>query len=191
MAVIVPKLRPNIGRDWIFQNLFRRVPQALASLQGHEAFIVCCRGFYKSMGNPDSNDFGLYDDSATIVTPSELHNFNANVDPSLVKKNVAQLPEGVIWFKKGLHGISGPNPYPALRQSREVVVQRWVDGEWVLQKPNWPFTNFHRGGFTTTGSLGCITTHPNQFDEFLRIAYRVMEIHKQEEIPCIIMEANE
>lgn len=191
MDKIAPPNRPNFDRSWLFKQMFEKIPYLIKTLKGEELFLIGIRGYYlNTMGKKNENDFDLYDDAIALVSTRKIWTFNCSMDPQVVKNHVAQLPDGVIWYKQGQHGISGDNPYDALRQAKPVRVRRYNDktGEWFLDDLGWPFTNIHKGGWTRTGSLGCITIYPSQWDEFINLVYKEMDALNKELIPCLIME---
>lgn len=124
--------------------------------------LIGVRGWFET-GEP-GNERQVYDDAIFLVAWNEVTGWNANTDPSVTRKGVAVLQPGVWTYKQGLHGISGPNPYTALRQAGNVRIIR--DGETVIREDT-PATRFwidiHRGGYNTTSSLGCQTIHPDQW----------------------------
>lgn len=141
--------------------------------------LLAVRGYYRdSMGKPGENDRAIYDDAIFVIAPDCYVAFNANTDPSLYRKGegfgkdkgVATLDPGTWNFIPGLHR----GEYIALRQHGTFTVTR--DG----YKENYKDTgdgfgiNIHRGGNTTTGSLGCQTIPPDQWEEFIGLVLRKM-----------------
>lgn len=136
-------------------------------------FLVGVPGYYwGSMGDPNANDRNIYDDAIFVVSDNAFASFNANTDPSRHKAGVATLLPGVYPYKLGNHGISRPGGgYPALRpatKNEELPVKR--DGETQVPslRPGVAI-NIHKGGFTTTSSLGCQTVYPKQWDAFYNL----------------------
>jgi len=136
--------------------MMMKIPQLL---------FVGIRGYYKkTMGDPDANDRGLYDDAIFIVFNDKIFAFNANTDPSKYHPGIANLIPG-IWnaYKFDLH----KGNYLALCQrSGEVTVKR--DGK-DLDTGMFGI-NIHKGGYKTTSSLGCQTIHPDQWSQFIKEA---------------------
>lgn len=135
--------------------------------------LLGVRGYFeKSMGNPDKNDRGIYDDAMFLACSDHCERFNANTDPSIYRKRIATLMPGVYEYETGFHGITKPNPYPAIRQRGVVVVQRddvGVDrGHFAI--------NIHKGSKGSTSSEGCQTIHPSQWDEFIGSVYRELGV---------------
>jgi lysozyme len=167
---MLPPARPRANREIV-------IGAALDAWRkdGHTAplpdfFVIGVRGYYEqTMGNPDRNDRGIYDDAFFVVGPEVFAAFNGNVDPSRYKQGVATLVEGVHWYRLGNHGISRPGGgYPAFRPSTKNEELRVVrDGV----KVPWPGVaiNIHRGGDGTTSSLGCQTVPPAQWDAFYHL----------------------
>lgn len=130
------------------------------------AFVVVgIRGYYKrTMGNPDANDRGIYDDAIFIIHGDKLYAYNGNTDPSRFKTGIANLLPG-IWnaYKFDLH----KGNYLALCQrSGEVTVMR--DGK---DEDTGMFgINIHKGGYKGTSSEGCQTIHPDQWATFIKDA---------------------
>lgn len=152
--------------------------------------LLGIRGYYKdTMGKPGVNDVGIYDDALFIVAPNGLLlSYNANTDPSRMQPHVAVLkPGGPYLYKIGLHGVSGPHPYTALRQHGRVTVLR--DGVPDTDTAAAPFyIDIHKGGYNVTSSLGCQTIHPDQWDDFLANVENRMAANKQTVIPYCLVE---
>jgi lysozyme len=135
-----------------------------------EMLVVGIRGYYRdSLGAPGVNDRGIYDDAAFVVGPETFAAFNANTDPSRLRKGVASLMPGCHPYKPGKHGISRPSGgYPAFRpatRNEELPVRRDGDEEIPSSRPGVAI-NIHRGGRKGTSSLGCQTIHPDQWQAF-------------------------
>jgi lysozyme len=138
-----------------------------------------------------SNERGIYDDALFIVSPGYFNAYNANTDPSVIRKGAAVLVPGVYRYKKGLHGISGPHPYIALRQAGRVAVLRDGSTEPVTDTAAAPFwIDIHKGGYTTTSSLGCQTIHPDQWPNFRDNVFREMDRYNQDGIFYCLIEKN-
>lgn len=153
--------------------------------------ILGIRGYYKeTMGNPVKNDRGIYDDAIFIITPDAFISYNANTDPSVYKKGIATLKAGQVYtYKVGLHGISRPSPYEALRQHGRVTVIRDGVGE-VTDTAKAPFwINIHKGSRNSTSSEGCQTIFPTQYDSFMATVKDQLSRYKQAIVPYILIEA--
>ena len=161
--------------------------EALARLQKFSLTepiqLLGVRGYYKkTMGNPLKNDRGIYDDAIFIVGPDVYLSFNANTDPSITRKGIANLVTGVWWYKPGKHKINSPSGYPALVQAAQVTVLRDGQGE----DTGWFGINIHKGGFNTTSSLGCQTIHPTQWSSFINTVYDQLKRYNQKKVPYVL-----
>jgi len=168
------------------------VLKRIASLRITDAVMVIgIRGYFKdTMGVPGQNDRGIYDDAMFIVTPDSFKAYNGNTDPSKSKESIAVLQPGIYHYKKGMHGVSGPHPYMALRQDSNVTIKRDGSNELETDSPENRFwIDIHRGGYTTTSSLGCQTIHPDQWCNFRDFVFEAMEKHDQHRVPYILIEA--
>lgn len=140
-----------------------------------EHVILAVRGYYlRSMGDPEHNDRGMYDDAAAVVTPQSFATYNFNTDPSRYRaatderKGMAVLAPGIYRYTLGTHGLSKPKSqqYQAMVQAGEVKVIR--DGGMI--DVGYFGVNIHHGGDTTTSSEGCQTIPPGrQFDQFMQV----------------------
>jgi lysozyme len=125
------------------------------------------------MGAPNVNDRGIYDDAIFVHSPSVFAAFNANTDPSVIrkgvgtgnKKGIACLDAGAYFVHKfDLH----KNKYLALCQRLgSVTVTR--DGTPSYSDTGNFGINIHKGGFNTTSSEGCQTIHPSQWNSFIHL----------------------
>lgn len=159
------------------------------TLARYKVVFIGVRGYYKdTMGEAGKNDRSIYDDAIFLVGPNYFKSFNANTDPSKHQNTIAVLKPGVYMYKQGPHGISGKNPYKAFRQFGPVVVVRDGIGEDSDEGKDRFYINIHRGGYSTTSSLGCQTIYPDQWDEAQRDGYRLMDEAGQVEIPYALIE---
>lgn len=150
--------------------------------------LLGVRGYYKNtLGDPDKNDYGVYDDAIFISGPSGLFlSYNANTDPSRVFPGVAVLKAGGPYmYKIGMHNMKAP--YKALRQSGRVTVLRdGIDHTDTMASPF--YIDIHRGGYNTTSSLGCQTIHPDQWEDFITNTERLMNKYSQASVPYCLVE---
>lgn len=137
--------------------------------------VVGIRGYYlHSMGDPNRNDRGIYDDAIFLHTPYVTASYNANVDPSRYRKG-----KGFGW-KKGMASLNDgfwpvyqfdyhKQKYLALCQrAGKVTVTR--DGDPPYRDTGNFGINIHMGLKGITGSEGCQTIHPDQWTSFIRLA---------------------
>jgi lysozyme len=174
---ILPPSRPKLTHEEA-EQLVRRLkvndPVALLGI----------RGYYRdTMGKPGTNDRAIYDDCIALVSPTAFATFNANTDPSVTRRHVAVLLPGAWRYRKGKHKITSPTGYPALIQAAPVTVARDQEG----LDTGWFGINIHRGGRTSTSSLGCQTIWPDQWESFRALAYGEMDRHAQKTIPYVLI----
>lgn len=183
MSLMVPKTRPQMGREEV-ERLLREV-----ECSNYPVKLLGVRGYYKkTMGDPAKNDRGIYDDALFLVSPAVFRSFNANTDPSVHRQGIAVLKQGIYWYKIGLHGVSTPHPYEALRQWSRVTVVRDGRGEQTDTAEAPFYTDIHKGGFHTTSSLGCQTIYPEQWEEFLELTKKELNVYNQVLLPYRLLE---
>lgn len=178
---MLPPSRPRIDRNAAEQILHRhKVTAAVA--------IIGLRGYYRdTMGQPGTNDRGIYDDALIVISPSAFVTFNGNVDPSVHRHAIAVLQTGVWRYKIGIHGLSRPaaQRYKALVQAGAVTVLRDQAG----YETGFFGINIHRGGHTTTSSLGCQTLPPHQWPAFIALVESELKRANQATVPYILADA--
>jgi hypothetical protein len=182
MMEIVPPKRPEITIAYATE-LIRAHGIVGPALLGR-------RGYYRdTMGEAGKNDRGIYDDAIALVTPDFFKAWNANTDPSRFQQAIAVLRPGVWDYKLGIHGLSKPKAqqYEALVQADVVRVLR--DGGKL--DAGFFGINIHRGGYTTTSSLGCQTIYPDQWDDFIGCVKREMTRLSLKVIPYVLTERDE
>jgi len=116
--------------------------------------------------------------------------FNANTDPSVSRKGIAVMkaPQ-VVMYRIGLHGISRPNPYEALRQYGRVTVLRDGAATEETDTAKAPFfLNIHKGSRNSTSSEGCQTIPPTQWESFLASVKDQLKRFNQKDIPYVLIE---
>lgn len=163
--------------------------------EGEEVILVGVRGYYKnSMGIPGKNDRGIWDDAMFVVSNDCFVAFNANTDPSRVRKGKGTgQGKGMAVLKPGLyraHKIGRHKAvYPALvQQAGEVTVIRdGIDGDY--EEKGWFGINIHPGGVYSTSSLGCQTLPREQWHSFIHLVEDQLKKHDQDVLPYLLVEA--
>jgi hypothetical protein len=163
-------------------------PEALALINAFSLTdpvkVLGIRGYYKkTMGNPVSNDRGIWDDALFIVSPDVFASFNANTDPSIYRPRIASLNPGVWWYKPGIHHIGKPTAYPAFVQADKVTVSR----DQAKEETGYFGINIHKGGFNTTSSEGCQTIYRDQWDSFYHTVVDQLKRFDQKKFPYILI----
>ena len=180
MSLKLPPATPKATLD--------RVTRAIQNARVSDTVVlVGVRGYYRdTMGKPGMNDRGIYDDAFFIVSPTHFSAWNANTDPSVARKGIATLIPGVHRYRKGMHGVTRGNPYPAFRpatKDEELPVMR--DGE--ARASVGVAINIHRGGINTTSSLGCQTVPPVQWDGFYAALSGELKRHGVKDFPYVLV----
>lgn len=158
-------------------------------LSKEQCVLVGVRGYYRdSMGKKGKNDIGIWDDGFVWLDQTNMATFNGNTDPSRYYSRVATLATGKWRYKKGPHGISRGNPYPAFRQAANVTVLRYKDGVSFDQATGDFAINIHRGGANTTSSAGCQTLPPAQWPAFKEYGYMLLDKHKKKDFLYLLVE---
>lgn len=169
MPVVAPSTKPRLSSA----DLHQRIAPFQLDRKKYPLVLVGIRGYYKNtMGKPGVNDRGIYDDALFIDTPHVTASFNANTDPSFYRKGkgtgsgkgMAKLQPG-LWLSYGFGLHKG---YQAIVQTGKVTVLR--DGDPDYEDSGYFGINIHRGGNTTTGSEGCQTIYPLQWQSFIQLA---------------------
>lgn len=177
--------KPQIKREKI-ESIIKKNKLSLAK---EKVILVGIRGYFRdTMGAKGKNDIGIFDDGFAWIDETDFATFNGNTDPSRHYKRVATLADGIWRYKKGPHGISRGNPYPAFRQAADVTVLRFLDGvHWETDTGQFAI-NIHRGGANTTSSAGCQTLPPAQWDAFRSYGYMLIDRHKVKDFPYLLVE---
>lgn len=177
--MFTPSSRPTLPRE----SLVKVVSPILAGKgldKLPQLLIVGVRGYYAY--GKEGNDRGVYDDAIFVLSPNALVGFNANVDPSIHKLGIASLATGLHWYKKGMH----KGKYWALRPATPdegLPVTR--DGQTGLKRGI--AINIHKGGYTSTSSLGCQTIHPDQWQAFKTLVYSEMDRLGLTKVPYLLI----
>lgn len=128
--------------------------------------IVGIRGYYKkSMGDPRRNDQGIYDDAIFVYGRDVFASFNANTDP--MYPGAAVLNPGV--YRSYLLGKHRGKYLALVQRAGEVTVTRTTKGGALYDDTGYFGINIHRGAYSTTGSEGCQTIYPPQWDAFISL----------------------
>lgn len=188
---ILPASRPRASRGFVYGLALAKWRAEGYSEDIPDNFVAVVPGYYWStMGDPNKNDRGIYDDAFFIFGAETFAAFNGNSDPSVYRKGISTLLPGVHWYRKGNHGISRPGGgYPAFRPATAGVrlpVRR--DGEKGRSKQDGVANNIHRGGRNGTSSLGCLTIPPQQWDAFYAVQTSEMRKASQSKFPVIIFD---
>lgn len=197
MSVEIPATRPKLTRA----EVDKIIEHYGVDRDTYKVIIVGVRGYYlNAIGKANANDRGVYDDAMFIVTPGYFGAFNANCDPSSYRKGygtgdakgIASLKSGAYYawlldYHKG--------KYLALcqRAGDMTVIRDGIKGPYE-HTSKWLGINNHKGGITTTASLGCQTIPPSQWDEYItRVSDELMQYYglkyKKTIVPyCLIEE---
>jgi hypothetical protein len=150
--------------------------------------VIAIRGYFKnSMGKPGENDRGIFDDAFILIGPNYFKTFNANTDPRVTKNGVGMLLPGWHLFKQGWHGYGKQSGHEAFRtaNAREVLpVLR--DGQVGIKEG--VTVNLHKGGQYNTNSIACQTVQADQWLEFKKDAYTLMNKEGQKLLPYLLLE---
>lgn len=181
-AAMLPPARPEMGRhaaEFLLHSL---------GVDTNRPALLGRRGYYRdTMGAPGVQERGVYDDAIILVTPTAFASFNANTDPSRSGGRLASLCPGVWPYKIGRHHPASPTGYPCLVQAGDVRVSR---DNGVVEEGEF-YIHIHRGGNTTTGSEGCQTIPPGQWDAFFALVESEMKRYSVETIPYALTERGE
>jgi hypothetical protein len=150
-----------------------------------QVIIIGKRGYYQdTMGVAGKNDRGLYDDAMSILSPRAFKTFNANTDPSKQGGKLAVLQPGVWTMEPWTHHAGTPHAYPCLMQAEPVTVLR----DNGIRETGMFDIEIHQGGYNTTGSLGCQTVWPDQYEEFKDLWKAEMAFYGMKRIDYLLYE---
>lgn len=173
-----------------------------------KVYFVMVRGYrFQSMGNPERQDVGIFDDAAFLCTPTLFLAENSNTDPSRFGWNPGVgKPYGMLksnhvwWFYPGAH----KGHRPSFRQADDAAVAKMMgiphEGKfhvtrmWGHNDPRnydeWGHqqVNIHRAGMSSTSSWLCLTIPLDKSDTFLGIATDELKRYGQKTIPVILLE---
>lgn len=164
-----PEQKPKMTREEVEEIL----DKYSLNRQLYPVVVVGIRGYYKrSMGDPERNDRGIYDDAIFIHSDKVFKCFNANTDPATYRpatdqrKGMAVLqPGGYIAHVLALH----KGEYLALcqRVGQVTVLRDAAEGDEPVEDTGYFGINIHKGGLRNTYSEGCQTIVPEQWDDFI------------------------
>lgn len=189
---MILKSKPQAAREAVISAAYSQWRKSRPIEAFPDTFIVGIRSYYfRTMGDPNKGDRGIYDDAIFIVSDNVFAAFNANTDPSAFRRGVASLLTGVHPYRLGNHGISRPGGgYPALRPAtRDEALPVKRDGEdSVPSKRPGIAINIHKGGYGTTSSEGCQTIYPSQWDAFYALVKSEMNRANMKKIEYILID---
>lgn len=190
---LLPLARPKIDKT-LLEAVFKTVGVTQA------VRILGVRGFFAGMENR-RNEF---DDAIFLETPTIVLGFNANTDPTGYRpghgtgsvKGLATLKEGVWMFEIGMHKGRYPalvqkGPVTVLRDADETVMPQHLvvrDGINMYEDTGHFGIQIHCSGWANTGSMGCQTIYPSQWDEFMNTCHGAMMDAKQTTVPYVLLE---
>lgn len=168
----MPPSRPRLGS----RELEALLAPFTIDRERYPVLVAGIRGYYRrTLGDPEANDRGIYDDALFLSSPSAMAAFNGNVDPSSYRpghgegaqKGMASLKPGA-WFVHRFDAHRGKYLALCQRAGPVTVVRDGENGPYETE--GWYGINIHRGGWTATSSEGCQTIHPSQWDAFITLA---------------------
>lgn len=168
--MMMPGARPKISRVELVARLdSETVITPRPNWKGYPIVIVGIRGYYRdTMGKSGQNDRGIYDDAICLMTPDVFLACNGNTDPSKGRPGMATLQPGFYpCYRFDLHHGKVKTYEAICQRSGPVTIAR--DGKPGTETGFFGI-NVHRGGFWATGSEGCQTIPPEQWEAFYALA---------------------
>lgn len=171
ITILPSEGKPNIDEE----KFLNQYEISKDSFENFPLIIVGIRGFFASA---NENKRNIYDDAIIVWSPVKniFSPFNGNTDPSRIRKGSGTgVSKGIAVLDPGLWPVyrfdihNGSHPHEAICQ-RNGPVNVTRDGETNYSDSGYFGINIHRGGFSTTSSLGCQTIPPDQWDEFYKTA---------------------
>lgn len=190
--MMIPSAKPKASLTTVMDYAKKAWANAGRDLQLPGCFVLGVRGYYRdTMGEPLTNDYGIFDDALFVFTPFGFTSWNGNTDPSRIGWNpnadkfMARLKVGVWQMVKLIHR----GKYPAFGQSgNEVTVDRVKSDGTVAKSETGCFgINLHRGG-SGTSSEGCITVPREQWTSFYDTLASGMDATGQKSFPFILID---
>lgn len=202
---MTPKSKPALQS----QDVEKIITHFGVNTSTYPCLNIGIRGYYlDGQGVKGENDIGIYDDAMFFRSPNVFASFNANTDPSKIKPGVAMLKAQEVYYAHILDTHNGSSSsYPAVCQRSGVVTvyrsgtetlplgehskygEHIGNGYWVGKFG----INIHKGGYTTTSSLGCQTIYPTQWSGYYGLVDSEMrrvfaESYKKRVIPYILVD---
>lgn len=176
MGITIPTERPKLSAEEVLKIIRHfKIPE------DHALIAVGIRGYYlNTIGAAGANDRGVYDDAYFLYSRQHFQSFNANADPSSYRKGYGiGDAKGIASLKEGAHFMwkfdFHRGKYLALCQRLGPCTVIRDGNPPYEQTSRWLGINCHKGGQHTTGSLGCQTIPPSQWDEYIGMAQIIMK----------------
>lgn len=174
MPVAIPNSRPRLSSG----DLHKLIAPFQVDRVKYPLVIVGIRGYYRNtLGAANKNDIGIYDDAIFIDTPNGTNSFNANTDPSVIRKGSGKgAGKGMAHLKPGIYYAHTFGKHNGRSSSYDAIVQRAGnvtvirDGTPDYEDTGMFGVNIHKGGYNTTSSEGCQTLYPDQWLAFYNLA---------------------
>jgi lysozyme len=170
MPVVVPNSKPRLSST----ALRKLIESFQIDRTKFPVVVIGIRGYYlNTLGKAGANDRGIYDDALFIDTPQATVSFNANTDPTSFRKGKGKgSTKGMAILKPGLwmvhkFGLHKGKYLALVQRLGHVTVIR--DGDPDYEDTGDFGINIHKGGLNSTGSEGCQTIHPAQWDSFITL----------------------
>jgi lysozyme len=140
---------------------------------------------------------GVFDDQMIWIDEDTFAPYEANVDPSSYKLNVATLkpthPGGKPYrYRAGDHCSKVYGCYPGYRQAAPVRVLRWQKAGVFKEEGLTTSINIHHGSKNNVGtsSLGCLTVRYSNWKAFKAEGDMLIAKHKVKDFPLIVTLSN-
>lgn len=191
MSAIVPTSNPQCKREFVEAILAKA---NLLDRSKKEVIIVGGRGYYlNSMGKPNVNDVGIYDDGCVVISPTAYATFNFNTDPGKIGWNrgigkpYAVLKPGAYQYRKGMHkgqywAFVEAGPVTVIRDPKDGVTKAYEETSEDFG------IHIHKGSYNSTSSEGCQTIYPDQWDAMKNLVYGEMDRHGQKVVTYLLVD---
>lgn len=166
---MIPSTRPRLPEGRLRALVSSKIPNI------PDLTVVGIRGYYlNTMGVPRKNDINIYDDAIILLTPNVYATYNGNVDPSKKGIRMAWLCPGVykdayiLGKHRGLYEalVQRGGPVTVYRPKTLDDIEDLDENDFTLETGYFGI-NIHKGGLSSTNSLGCQTIHPSQWNGFM------------------------